>query len=215
MRKNIYLLVSMMIWGHLAFAQNYMDDEEKKEIKSLIHKDNDITGFGSADFKIGSVKEKQSLLVGVHGGMLINKNVMLGLGMYGWAIRPDFVGETNGGTSTKLEMNGGYAGLLLGCKLFPKEIIHISLPVLVGAGNIQALDPYHFASYYDDRSLTVESSSFFVVDSAAEIEMNISHHFRLAVGAGYRFAHGLDMDNLTDGDLSDFYGMLSIQLGKF
>ncbi|MCV9388688.1 hypothetical protein [Reichenbachiella ulvae] len=208
MKKTILLILSVVVVS-MASAQNYVDD--KDEVKSLINKDNELSPFISLDFKTGNTVDQLSLLVGAHGGILVNKNVILGVGTYGWVTDP----KVTNASQVDLELNGGYAGLLLGYKLFPKEIIHLNFPVLIGGGQIRLDDTDFFQSGSNDNSYTLEQSGFFIVDPCAQIEMNISHNFRVAVGAGYRFVIGSGVDTVTDEDLSDLYGMLSIQLGRF
>lgn len=210
--KKLQLLVILISMSTAIYAQNYIDDrEDKDKIKALISKDNELKPFGSLDFKTGNTNDNLSMLIGAHGGLIINKNVILGVGTYGWVTNP----EVTNAAQTDLELDGGYAGFVLGYKFFPKEIVHLSFPILIGGGQIRLKDPDYFVGRGSDSWQTVESSAFFVVDPCAQIEVNVSNYLRVAVGGGYRFITGSSLDSIDDPSLSDFYGMLSLQVGIF
>lgn len=210
--KKIQLLAFLISLSTAIYAQNYIDDQEDKaKIKSLISKDNELKPFGSLDFKTGNTNDQLSLLIGAHGGLLVNKNVILGIGTYGWVSNP----QVTNAAQTDLDLDGGYAGFILGYKFFPKEIVHLSFPILVGGGQIRLKDPDYFVGRGSDSWQTVESSGFFVVDPCAQLEVNVSAHLRIAAGAGYRFVTGSSLDSIDDAAISDFYGMLSLQVGIF
>lgn len=200
----------------LVQAQQYTDKPKNNEIKALIGKEKEITGFGNVDFRVGEVVDQQALLIGTYGGVLINKNVMLGVAGYGIATESQFEGF-NPETSEVRDLNlyGGYAGMLMGFKVASKEIIHLSVPMIIGAGHLEVSDDHYFDLANGDNDFTLESSSFFVFEPSALIELNISHHFRLGFGAGYRLVRGSSLENVSDEDLSGYSGVVSIQLGKF
>ncbi|MEO9966182.1 MAG: hypothetical protein ABJF11_10360 [Reichenbachiella sp.] len=213
--KYILIILSSLFYT-TSQAQQYTDDPKANEIKSLIGKEKEITGFGNVDLRVGEFVSQQVLIVGAYGGILINKNVMFGVGGYGIATESQFEGfnpETN--EQRDLNIYGGYAGMLLGFKVASKEIIHLSVPILLGAGHIDISDDNYFDLSNGDNDFTVESSAFFVLEPSALLELNISNHFRLGFGAGYRIVKGSSLENLSDDDLSGFTGVVSFQLGRF
>lgn len=200
----------------LSWAQQFTDKPNNNEVKSIIGRDKEITGFGNIDFRVGEVVDQQALIVGAYGGVLINKYFMLGVAGYGLTTESKFDGF-NPETSAPRELNlyGGYAGMLMGFKVASREIIHLSVPMIIGAGQLDVSDDNYFDLANGDNDFVLESSSFFVFEPSALIELNISHHFRLGFGAGYRLVKGSSLENLDDDDLSGFSGVVSIQLGKF
>lgn len=212
--KLTIILLCLVITS--AKAQQYTDGPKNDEIKSLIGKEKDITGFGNIDFRVGEVVDQQALIMGAYGGILINKNVMFGVAGYGIATESKFDGfnpETL--ESRNLNIYGGYAGMLMGFKVASKEIIHLSVPMILGAGHVDVSDNNFFDVSNGDNDLTLESSAFFVFEPSALLELNVSHHFRLGFGGGYRLVKGSALDNLDDNDLSGFTGVVSFQFGKF
>lgn len=212
---NLILILTCLLIG-VSRAQQFTDAPKNDEIKSLIGKEKEITGFGNIDFRVGEVVSQQALILGAYGGILINKNVMFGVAGYGIATESKFDGF-NPETSEARDLNiyGGYAGMLMGFKVASKEIIHLSVPMIVGAGHIDVSDDNFFDVSNGDNDLTLESSAFFVFEPSALLELNISHHFRLGFGGGYRLVRGSSLDNLNDEDLSGFTGVVSFQIGKF
>jgi hypothetical protein len=45
--------------------------------------------------------------------------------------------------------------------------------------------------------------------------MNVTHHFRLGVGARYRHVSGVDLEGMSDHDLSGPSASLIFKFGKF
>lgn len=217
MIKNL-LVVVFFLYSTTNYAQQYTDSKltSDDEVKALLSKGKEMTGFGNIDFRISQVKGGQALLIGGYGGLLLNKNVMFGVGAYGFAANTGFEGiDPLSNVEKDLTLYGGYGGLLLGFKIASKEIVHLSVPILIGAGHLDVSDDNYFDSYKDDTKYNLESSAYFAVEPSALLEINISQHFRLGLGAGYRVVRGLSLENVEDADLSGFSGVISFQVGNF
>lgn len=213
--KFLFVIAGCLLTS-LSWAQQFTDKPNNDEVKSIIGDNKEIQGFGNVDFRLGEVVDQQALIIGAYGGVLINKYFMLGVAGYGLATESKFEGF-NPETSVARELNlyGGYAGMLMGFKVASREIIHLSVPMIIGAGQIDISDDNYFDLANGDNDFVLESSSFFVFEPSALIELNISHHFRLGFGAGYRLVKGSSLENLDDDDLSGFSGVVSFQFGKF
>ena len=198
-----------------AQGQTYQDVNDPTEIKSLLSKSNDIQGFGGFDVKITDILDERSVLIGGYGGVLINRSYLLGVGAYGLVARPSFDGLVPGSSdTTRLRLYGGYGGLLVGGTLFAKEIIHVSLPVFLGVGNLEVSDDDFFQGI-GDTSFTVENSVFFVLEPGLQLEFNITQYLRIAGGASYRWVQGLELLNVEDSQLTGVTGILSVRIGRF
>jgi len=212
------LLVLMLLASTLTYAQQYVDRPSQKEdrIKSLLNNENEITGFGNLDFRLSNILDKQALVMGAYGGLIINRKIMLGLAGYGIASKIGFVGIIpNTATSQKLNMYGGYGGIVLGMMIASKEVIHLSFPIILAIGNIDISDDDYLNLLGSDKSYTLESSKFFVIEPTAQLELNISKSFRIGLGGGYRLVRALELENVTDADMSNFTGVLSFKFGGF
>lgn len=215
--KNL-LILFCCLFTLTSYAQQYTDTEQSsgEEVKSLLAKGKEMTGFGNVDFRISQMMDAQSLLIGGYGGLLLNKNVMFGVGAYGLAANTEFSGvDPMSNVAKDLTLYGGYGGLLLGFKIASKEIIHLSVPILIGGGHLDVSDDNYFSNYTEDRKYDLESSAYFAVEPSALLEINVSQRFRLGMGAGYRLVRGLNLENVEDDDMSGFSGVVSFQIGNF
>ena len=215
---RFWLFIAIGISSLNLIAQQYADTYDPKDdkVKSLLGKGNDLNGFGAADLKIGDFIGEPSLLVGGYGGFIINRRYLFGLAGYGIVTNVEFDGEIpNQGTQKPLNLHGGYGGVLVGFTVAPRELVHLSVPILFGAGAFEVSDNDFFVNNPADSEFTVENSVFFVVEPGLELEFNITKYFRIGAGATYRYITGTELLNVSDEDVSGFSGMLSFRFGRF
>ncbi len=213
-------LLTIALLGYVQiFAQQYTDEpkQQTEQVKSLLSADNDLTGFGNIDFRFTSIKGSQAFVMGAYGGLMINRRVMLGIAGYGLASSVAFDGiipET--ATAEKLNLYVGYGGIILGGIVASKEVVHLSFPVVVAVGKLDVSNDSYFNQIgSSDRSFVVESSNFFVIEPSAKLELNVSKSFRIGLGAGYRLVKALELENVSDDDMSSFSGLVSFTFGGF
>lgn len=215
MRKIFAGLVCLLAVAHVQ-AQRYEDVNDPKEVKSLLSKNNQIEGFGGIDLKITDIVSERTLLVGGYGGVIINRSYFLGIAAYGLATQPSLDGIVPGpSTEKRLTLYGGYGGVVVGGTILGREVVHISLPITFGAGNLDVSDDDFFDQGLDDTQFTVENSTFFVIEPAAQLEFNITSYLRVATGVSYRWVTGLELVNVTNDDLTGLTGILSVRIGRF
>ncbi len=216
MKGAIYFLLLLVVL--YASSQTYVDTNNPKdeEIKSLLSKKNDLNAFGAADLKIGDFKDERGLLVGAYGGFIINRKYLFGVAGYGLVTNIEFDGIVPGrNESKKLNLYGGYGGVLIGATIAPKELIHISIPIVLGAGSLEVVDKDFFINNPADSEFTVENSVFFVAEPGIQIEFNITKYFRLGAGATYRYVSGTELENVKDEEISGTTAMISFRFGRF
>jgi hypothetical protein len=211
--KYVICLTATLLMSNM-YAQQYLDSNNPREIKSLLNKNNQLNGFGGVDLRVTEIMGKRTVLTGGYGGVLVNHNYQLGIAAYGIVTPPMFDGRQLDGTPKELELYGGYAGMVIGGILFSRQIIHINFPILLGAGHLQVSDPNFFAGN-PDSDFTIEQSAFYVVEPTAQIEFNLTKSFRLAAGASYRWVEGLDLSNVTSDELIGWSGVVSLRFGRF
>ena len=216
---KLQLVTIAFLISSQVFCQQYMDTNDPRQIKSLLSKDNQLNGFVGADIKITDFKKQRAMLVGGYGGVLVNRRYLLGVGGYGIATNPEFNGVLPPGfsidnTPRKLTMNGGYAGMVLGGIILSRELVHLAIPILIGAGEFQITDEDFFQNH-SDTDYVVERSTFLAVEPGAQLEFNITSSLRIAAGATYRYVYGLELINLTDEDMTEWTGTVSLRIGRF
>lgn len=217
MKYLIHILLVLAI-ANQAFGQRYMDtnDPNNEEVKSLLSTKNDLNAFGAGDLKVSDFKEERALLVGAYGGFIINRRYLFGVAGYGLVTKVEFDGVIPGEAEPKnLTLHGGYGGVLIGGTIAHKELIHISIPIVLGAGSFEVVDRDFFVNNPADSEFTVENSVFFVAEPGVELEFNITKYFRLGAGMTYRYISGTELENVKDEDVSGTTAMISFRFGRF
>ena len=212
--KFTIITIAFLLIGDIIFAQK----SETHEIKTLFTRGAKIHGFGGLDTKYSEFNQDNSLLVGVHGGIIVNRHFILGIGGYGLSSNNKFDGID---PNQELYLYGGYGGLLIGYTIAPKEIIHISFPILIAGGGFEVSDKIYFNEVRIKDQIRLENriehTSALVIEPGVELEINVTKFFRIAVGGSYRVVRGvsLDRNNITDDDLTNWATHASLKFGKF
>jgi hypothetical protein len=119
-------------------------------------------------------------------------------------------------SSKEFNYSGGYGGLLIEPILFPKMPVHLSFPVILGAGGIARSIFYDLNYPYETTDAYVESSdAFLIIEPGAELELNIARWIRFGFGCTYRFTQGIDNNDFDDNPLDGLTTGFSLKLGKF
>lgn len=220
--KTIITTLAILITIGLSIAQENDSYENHRsgsnDIKTLFSKGAKIRGYGALDVKYSEVYKDNSMLVGAHGGIIVNQHFILGLGAYGLSSVNRFDGID---PNEELYLYGGYGGLMIGYTIAPKEVIHISFPVLIAGGGFQVSDRNYFNDIINNDEVRldheIERSTALVIEPGVEVEINITKFFRLGLGGSYRMVRGVSLarNEITDSDLSNWSTHASLKFGKF
>ena len=191
-------LFSMLLL-FVVFSSFGQDDEV--EFKTIFGSNKSSGGYGAPELKVGPVNGETGLFVGGRGGWVIGHKFVLGGAGYGLTTSNTFMEDpihkpigvgTDSTRTINLEM--GYGGLLLEYILFPKNAVHLSFPLIIGAGganlsatkyqDISNLNPNEWALYD-----YVESSGFFLLEPGMHLELNMAKFFRVSAGAKLQICH--------------------------
>ncbi len=216
MKKIILILVAAII-GFAGYTQD--DNNRNQQDYRTIFGGNHIThgGYGALAINYSQVDKKDALLVGARAAWIINHGIAIGIGGYGFANNLNYTINNNFYTDQDFTLAGGYGGLVIEPIIGAKMPVHISVPLLIGAGGVsyirdywttqQTIDPYYNKSE--------DAGAFFVIEPGIEIEMNMVKFMRLAVGGYYRFTSDVTLLNDVKPDLSGFSVGLTMKFGKF
>lgn len=94
---------------------------------------------------------------------------------------------------------------------FPNKVVHFSLPLSIGLGELEYDDELAF----DDWSGIYDESYFGFIQPGVQVEVNVHKYVRLHGGANYRLAIGADNPLLNDAALSGFSANIGLRLGLF
>ncbi|MCO6359325.1 hypothetical protein [Roseivirga pacifica] len=171
-------------------------------------------GYGGITTGYSKIADRDALLVGGQGAWLINHQFGIGLAGTGFMTEREFDSELN----NRYLVTGGYGGLMLEFIAFPQSPIHLSFPLVVGAGGVS----YSHSTRDYELGFSEDSQAFFVVEPGAEIEMNVISFMRLSFGVKYRFTSDIDLTYLNSGDrileqdaLRGLTGTVALKFGKF
>ena len=219
---KIVFCLALFFWSAHLIAQDdyyYSDpDQEQEQAKTLFNRKALITGFGTFDMKLAKVLDQNSLWVGLSGGVTLDHWLIIGLGGYGLTSEIKYSQEESGQV---LDLTGGYGGLLLGVNVAHREIVHVTFPVLIGAGGLDATNDVSFIPDFNPdiiippNGFQVDASNFFVLEPGILVEVNLTTWFRLGVGGQYRFVQGVDLEGITDDDIRSWVATISLKFGKF
>ena len=201
-----FILIIGIITGlvSLASAQDYTKELNKKDqMQTLFGFDSKITGYGSLEAKFTRLNDKDAVIIGGHGGVIFDSYFFFGLGAYGLVTTNQFQGSS---PEASLDMHMGYTGLMMGFNIMPKKVVHFSVPMFLGVGNLEL----------EHNNIFVENSAFLLFEPGLQLEVNVVQFMKIGLGAGYRMVHGTNLRNdITDDDLTYWTGNFSLIFGKF
>jgi hypothetical protein len=127
--------------------------------------------------KTTSMGEAWGTMLGVYGGALVNKNILIGLGTYSSFTHPTF--------------NMGYTGLIVEYRYQPHRLIHAGGSLLVGYGAASrssngGIRPFGLV----ENIGRLFNPQFFVLEPSAFGEVNLSPTLAASLGASYRWVSG-------------------------
>ena len=174
--------------------------------ETLISGPVDHGGFGGPSIKVADLNGKTAFLMGGYGGWFINHAFMIGGGGYGMVNDLKAPFEVDGKT---LYYELGYGGLMFEYVSNSHKLFHFTVNTLIGAGGLsyRAKNADIFDQYTDD--------AFFVLEPSFNLELNVTSNFRVGLGVSYRYIDGLQIDGITEEDLTGVSANLNFKFGAF
>lgn len=212
MKKFTVLLISILF----TLTLSAQEKENNEEFRTLFGGDKTTHGgYGGLLINYSQIDGKDAMLVGARGGWIINHGISIGLGGYGFA--NDLSYETNINESYQnYSLAGGYGGLVIEPIIGAKWPVHVSIPILIGAGGIAYINNYYGRPDYDSYNPYAEqANAYFVLEPGIEVELNMVKFMRLAVGGYYRYTSDLNLADLDTKVLDGFSVGLVMKFGKF
>ncbi|MFC0878458.1 hypothetical protein ACE01N_17825 [Saccharicrinis sp. FJH2] len=191
-------------------------DHSKDDFKSLLGNKGANGGYLSIDITGGAMDGNQVFEAGGRLGWIINHSFAFGLAGYGFAQN---IVEDPATSVTQLDLAGGYGGLLIEPIIWSKEIVHLSVPMVIGIGGAgknlsSSRYDYTTQTYYENGNIG-ENDLFFMLRPGLEVEVNLSRFFRIALGGYYHQALGFQLEDVSSRALNGFTGGVSFKFGWF
>jgi hypothetical protein len=217
--KRLTLIFAMLFIAILVNAQEEQNTKND-EINTVFGKDGKtkIGWFIGIDPGYTQFDGRDVWLGGISVGMVIDHNFTLGLLGRGWTNHNGmFYPQVTDTVGAYLE--GGYGGLLLEYTLFPKSAVHLTFPVIIGAGGASYLTEEQYDEWdedeWDHSNKTLDTDCFFTIEPGVRAEVNILKFMRLNAGISYRYVGGLDLINTSSNLMNNFTATVGLKFGKF
>ncbi|HQO49458.1 MAG TPA: hypothetical protein PK939_03460 [Bacteroidales bacterium] len=207
--KRINFLLAAMLLSFSLLAQERSGNEYRTLFGNRQHGANG--GYGAFSMGFGRIDDTDAFFGGMKGGWVVDHSLTIGLAGYGFMNNFD-VNMSPGSVSRHL--TGGYGGLLIEPIIAPFSPIHLTVPIILGAGGIAQVDQYYYSDYYYEPVVR-DASAYFVVQPGLELELNIVRFMRFAAGASYRFTSDITIDGVSDKALNGFMGHFTLKFGRF
>lgn len=185
------LLAAVISWVFLHAPADLQAQHER----TMVQGEASYGGFGAVVFKGTGVNDQFAGFFGGRGAWLIDHVFALGAGAYVMGGGVD-VQRPSGKQSLDMWYSGAELEFISGWS----QVYHITFLTLIGGGSL---------------GLEGESDGIWTVEPELDLEVNITSYFRLNFGGGYRFVWDVDFPELSNGDLSQFFGQVSLKFGAF
>lgn len=207
------LTISIAVIGQTDEGRGGQRDED--EIITLMGQSNSVGGYGAISMKYTRLDERDAFVFGARGGLLLGHMVTIGLGGSGFF--NDVHYDSNLGYDISLA--GGYGGFFFEPILMPKLPVHVSFPVLIGAGGASVVS-VNKDNFWEDNFRSEASDAFMVIEPGIEVELNVTHFFRFCVGGYYRYTTDINIEypieyTMPVDILRGFSGGVTFKFGKF
>jgi hypothetical protein len=206
---------------------NKKDKSDKEQSK--------IANGGYGSFSIGWTKidGKDAILLGGRAAWIANHQIALGIagrGFFNSTGSNDYYDSSyDPNMDPNYSLSGGYGGLLIEPIIVPMKPVHVSFPILIGAGGVAAM-PSNWENWnnYEPNNYYYNVDGYFVFEPGVDVEFNITKFFRIAVGGSYRYTSdvhlvhkyydntGTEISKKIDTDaLRGFNADISLKFGWF
>ncbi len=223
MKKTSLLILAIILSTSVLFAQEEEESGRKerkkdkryndREMRTLFGKNRSNGGYGAFWMGYSNLDDKHALQFGGRGSWVIQHSFAIGLGGTGFMneYHYDIVLDKD------VFLTGGYAGLYLEPILFGKSPVHLSFPVLLGAGGVS------FVTHNDvdwDSNFVEDYDAFLIIEPGVDIELNLTRFMRVGFGATYRIPTAFDIGqspigNIDAGSLRGLTYNVTFKFGSF
>ena len=209
--KRIIIISSLII---LATTTIFPQDStfqyyKSKEFRTLLGHNKAGGAYGSLTTGFSYIDGRNAILFGGRFSWIASHSLGIGVGGTG------FINEFHYEPSLNMDvfLTGGYGGLYIEPILLPGSPVHLSFPVLFGAGGISKDQDLN-------NNFIEDSKAFLLIEPSAEIELNLTRFFRVAFGASYRLPTKFDISfqgdyNIDVESLRSLSYNVTLKFGKF
>lgn len=214
--KTIVTFLTLILFSAAVFAQEEPINDQPQTIFSGGTK---LTGwFIGFNHSYSRINGKYSYLPGFSGGIIMNRNFMIGFTGKSLTCYENYLRYDNLFDET-VYLEGGYGGLYLEATPFYDKVVHVSFPVIIGGGGAAYISKEKYLDYEDDdwdfERIERSSSPLFVIEPGVKLEVNVTGFMKLYSGFSYRWTQGLRLEKTSRNALNGCNFSLGLKFGKF
>jgi hypothetical protein len=211
--KLIHVIIALFI-SQVGICQIELQEKEDEDFNTVFGVAKITGAFLAMDFNKTELNSNDAFLIGGKIGVNINRNFNIGLAGYGLTnnVKSNLTLPDN----TPLYIEMGYGGIFMEPVFFPNKVVHLTLPVLVGAGGYNYVENNDIFTNpnWPDNKYRDDPDAFFVAEGGINVEINVFRWLKLSGGPTYRY-----VDDFENGDFEDqfggFGGNISLKFGWF
>jgi hypothetical protein len=167
--------------------------------------------YASPEFQYGQINGTMTPMIGGSAGILIDKKMSIGFGGFVTARGPQ-----KSGTASVMSAFGGPK---LEYTFNPNSPVHISIPLLFGAGyaRTDTLGLLDRDGRNKGRDWGKNGNGYFVLQPGINLEANVFRVFKIFAGASYRISKPFDSNtgNTSSTALNGFSANVGLKVGFF
>lgn len=212
MKKITIISVLLILLFSASFSMGQDSTKKSDEFRTLFGHDNFRGAYGAFTIGYSEIDQKQAVIFGGRFEWLAGHSIGLGFGGTGFINEYHYEPALN----SDVFLTGGYGGLYIEPILMPNFPVHLSFPILLGAGGIS----YITEDMDFNHNMIEDSEAFLIAEPSAEIELNLTRRFRLALGTSYRFTTPFNVGTsgtptVSSKALEQFSFMVTFKFGRF
>lgn len=176
-------------------------------------------GYIAISGNAGNVMGNDAFLLGTRGGVTVGGWITFGL-MGNWlttGVRNTayerYREDQGHAPQDGLRFNAGYGGLLIEPVIFNRSMVHLAFPIAFGAGG--ASYSYLRDNTQTFRRIRPDAVTFYFVQPAAELEVNIIDNLRIGVGASYLYTSDIVLPETGRDILRQPMFQFTLKVGQF
>ena len=185
---------------------------ENKKIQTLFGSKSHFGFFIAPVVKGSTILDEAAVLPGIRLGWTINRVVSLGFEGYGLAptmTKNDIL------TNQPVRPLMGYGGFFIEPVIGSKKLIHITTPIMIGAGWVGYVHDWNQADNNSRTDDLVDDQVIWVVEPGINAELNVASFFRVSLGVSYRFTQNVELMNTDQKAFEGLNYSLTLKFGRF
>lgn len=220
MKSNVFMMAIAIAISLPGIAQEtetiYSTKDKERPMNTLVKGEKGFGGHLSLNVKGTEVYDETVVLVGGELVFTISHTINLGVAGYGMASRVDYdEPNTFFPTFYPLNLEMGYGGFFIEPVFFDQNLVHFTVPLLIGGGWAGISRRDNFGNGFDYDYNILDDTGFFVLEPGVNMELNISRYVKFTLGGTYRMITGSDLTGVSDSDLSGFSISGGLRVGWF